>query len=592
MTTTTGEDDLQSRSTNVSGPADGNRAVAAGGGSAPPGDVTLQARLEAMSPGEAEPRVAFLVAVLSRLEAAGRFHRDTGFGRILHPGSASFRENRETDSLHVVVNDNHIAAHVDRVSPLVVQPDQPSRYSLRQATAHNAAGIAQDVIRVLRGRQGDHRSELDCEWMWAADGSDHDPQHLLDPASSDWTVQLEARVGGSLDPARLRAAVATALGRRPLEHGVLDVLDTPTDTDLNAARTRLHGRPAPITEWPPLRATLARHPDGDVLLLSLNHAAGDGPAAMGVLRAIAASYRADPQGGAGPDDEVVGDQPSSDLPRPDFIAVSDLPVRPASAPVSALVAWYRRLVERARDGLSEPARLAPEGAVDEPGVGFHLVCLTVDETRRVINVSRPGTGRNVLLAALHMAIGHWNLQHGTPGRRIGILLPIDLRPPGWPQETVANFSVTARVSTSRRHRIGPRAALHTVRAQKTRNKRVRTGTALLEALKRSDLLPLWAKQSVVVLQPLTRNRFVDTALFADLGWLDQPPSFDDGLDVVDVWFSTPARTPDCLCIGAVTVAGRLHLTFRYPLRLFSPESARRFADVYLAQIRQVAESRY
>jgi len=540
--------------------------------------MTLQARLEAMSPRQADPRAAFPVAVLSRLEAGGWFHRDTGFGRILHPGSASFRESRETDSLHVVVNENHIAAHVDRVSPLAVHPDEPIRYSLRQAAAHNVAGIAQDLIRVLRGRQGDHRSELDCEWMWEADGSIHDSQHLLDPTSSDWSVQLEARISGALDAARLRAAVATALGRRPADHGILDVLDAPDDAAVDAARTRLHGRPAPITEWPPLRATLAQHPDGDVLLLSLNHAAGDGPAALGILRAIAAAY--------------LAGQPSPDLPRPDFIAVSDLPVRPASAPVSTLVAWYRRLVERIRDGMSDPARLAPDGATDDAGARFHLIRLTVDETRRVINVSRPGTGRNVLLAGLHLAIGHWNLQHGTPGRRVGILLPVDLRPPDWPEETVANFSVTARVSTSRRHRIGPRSALHTVRAQKTRNKRVRTGTALLEALKRSDLLPLWAKQSVVVLQPLTRNRFVDTALFADLGWLDHPPSFGDGLDVVDVWFSTPARTPDCLCIGAVTVAGRLHLTFRYPLRLFSQESARRFADVYLAQIRQVAESRY
>lgn len=531
-----------------------------------------------MSPGGVDRLAAFPIAVLGRLEAAGLFHRDTGFGRILHPGSASFRENRVTDSLHVVVNNNHIAAHVDRVSPLVVRPERPSRYSLRQAAAHNVAGIAQDMVRVLRGRQGDHRCELDCEWMWVADGSAHEPQHLLDPTSSDWSVQLEASVGGSLDVAQLRAAMTKALSRRPLEHGVLEVVDTRDDDALDAARARLHTKPAVVTEWPPLRAMLARHPGGDVLLLNLNHAAGDGPAALSVLRAIADAYR--------------GDSKDSGDPRPDFVAVSDLPVRPASAPVSALVARYRSMVERVRDGLSDPARLAPDGGVDDPGAGFHLVKLTVEETRRVINVARPGTGRNLLLAGLHLAIGHWNLQHGTPGRRIGVLLPVDLRPPGWPVETIGNFSVTARVSTSRRHRVGPRTALRAVRTQKTRNKRVRTGTALLEALNRSDLLRLWAKQSLVVLQPLTRNRFIDSALFADLGWLNDPPSFGSGLDVVDVWFSTPARSPECICIGAVTVSGRLHLSFRYPLRLFSPESARRFADVYLAQIRQVAESRY
>ena len=530
-----------------------------------------------MKPGQtpADPEdEAYPITILRRLEAAGLFHRDTGFGRILHPGSASFRENRTTQSLHVVVNGDHIGAHVDRVSPLVLNPENPSRYSVRRAAIHNVAGIAQDVINVLRGRQGDHRSELDCEWMWAADGSVPDPSDLLDPGEADWSLQLEARVSAPLDESRLRAALAAALGRRPAEHEVLDVVDTPDDASLDAARLRLLGRPVPVGEWPPLRATLAHHPEGDVLLLNLNHAAADGPAALAVLRAIAAAYRGDP-----------------DHPRPDFVAVNDLPVRPASAPVSAVVARYRNLVEQLRDWLAHPARMAPEQPLDEPGPGFHLVRLTVEETRRVINVSRPGTGRNLLLAGLHLAIGEWNLQHGTPGRRIGVLLPVDLRPPDWPEETVGNFSVTARVSTSRRHRAGPRTAITAVRTRTTRNKRVRTGVALIEALNRSDLLPLWAKQSLVVLQPLTRNRFVDTALFADLGWLDEPPSFGDGANVVDVWFSTPARTPECLCIGAVTVAGRLHLTFRYPKRLLGADAARRFLDCYLTQIRLVAETR-
>jgi len=522
------------------------------------------------------------VTVLSRLEASGSFHRDTGFGRIFHPGSVSFRENRATDGLHVVINNDHIAAHVDRVTPLAVSGGKPGRYSVRQAAAHNVAGAAQDFFRLLRGRQGDHRSELDCEWVWDAHLSTPDPAHLLDPGSSDWSVQLEAGISGRLDDSRLRTAVAGALGRRRPDHAVLDILDTADDAALGAAREQLHSRPVSVTAWPPLRVRLAHHPHGDVLMLNLNHAAGDGPAALALLRAVAATYR----------HAEDLDGPAGHVPQPDFVAVSDLPVRPASAPVSTVAARYRHLVERLRDWLANPARLAADQPAEDTAAGFHLVRLTVDETRRVINSSRPGTGRNLLLAGLHLAIGHWNLQHGTPGRRIGVLLPVDLRPAGWPEETIGNFSVTARVSTSRRHRAGPRVALRAVRTQKTRNKRVRTGIALVEALERSGLLPLWAKQSLVVLQPLTRNRHIDTALFADLGWLDEPPSFDDGLDVVDIWFSTPARTPDCLSIGAVTVAGRLHLTFRYPLSLFSPDAARRFADCYLAQIRQVAESRY
>jgi NRPS condensation-like uncharacterized protein len=268
-------------------------------------------------------------------------------------------------------------------------------------------------------------------------------------------------------------------------------------------------------------------------------------------------------------------------------------VRPTSASVTAAGAWFRDSVERLRDWLARPARLAPEEADDRPGYGFHFVRLSVADTQRVANVHRQGTARNVLLAGLHLAIGDWNLAHGTPGRRVGVLIPVDLRPPEWPPELVGNFSVTARVSTSRRHRSGPRAALKAITAQKTRNKRFRTGVALLAALDRNGLLRLWAKQSVVVLQPLTRNREVDTAMLANVGWLPEAPSFgEDAGEVEDLWFSSPARTPQCLCIGAVTVAGRLHLTFRYPHRLFGAEAARRFAGSYVDHILSVAERRW
>jgi len=250
-------------------------------------------------------------------------------------------------------------------------------------------------------------------------------------------------------------------------------------------------------------------------------------------------------------------------------------------------------VERLRDRLANPARLAPDQAVDLPGYGFHFVRLSVEETRRVANVHRPGTARNVLLAGLHLAIGEWNLAHGTPGRRVGVLVPVDLRPPEWRDEVVGNFCVTARVSTSRRHRSGHRAALKAITAQKTRNKRFRTGVALLGALDRNGLLPLWAKQSLVVLQPLTRNREVDTAMLANVGWLPDPPAFGtEAGETTEVWFSSPARTPQSLCIGAVTVAGRLHLTFRYPHRLFGAEAARHFAGSYVHHVVAVAERRW
>jgi NRPS condensation-like uncharacterized protein len=105
------------------------------------------------------------------------------------------------------------------------------------------------------------------------------------------------------------------------------------------------------------------------------------------------------------------------------------------------------------------------------------------------------------------------------------------------------------------------------------------------------LLPLWAKQSLIVLQPLTRNRLIDTAMLSNVGVLDEVPSFGpDAGETVDVWFSAPSRAARSVCIGAVTVAGRLHLVFRYPHRVFGPDAARRFAACYQAQLLGIAGS--
>ncbi|MDQ4096943.1 MAG: hypothetical protein M3144_03610, partial [Actinomycetota bacterium] len=476
----------------------------------------------------AEPPLTDPVGVLLELESSQRFHRDAGLGRIFHLGRISFRENRRSDSLHISVQGNRIAAHIDRLSPLGEGGERPSRYSLRRAVAHNVSGMAHDLFNLVRGRQGDHRSELDCEWLWDPSQASPDDSDLLDPKTSAWSVQLEARVRGVLDEDRLRAAVAAVAGDRPSSPPVVEVVECPDDASLEEARARLQTEAVRFDDSPPLRARLARHPDGDVLMLNLNHAATDGFGALRVLDCIAAAYA----GRGAPDPPL------------DFLAVWDLPVRPASAPVSRVMGAYRAQVERLRDKLARPARLVPDGSEQDPGYGFHLVSLSAEQTRQVIDFERPAGSPDTLLTALHLAIGEWNLARGAPGRRVGVLGPINLRSQEWPEEKIGNFSVTARVSTSRRHRSGYAAARKATSSQTDRNKRTRTGIALIAALERTGLLPLWCKQSLIVLQPVTRNRRVDTALLSDLGWLEGPPSFgDDAGDAAELWYSVPARSP-------------------------------------------------
>lgn len=540
---------------------------------------TLQSQLEDANDGgpdgaggagvAADATIADPVSLFRYLDVSGRFHRDSGIGRLFHPGRTSYREDVGTDSLHVVVEGNQVAAHVDAVSPLVVGCDGPSRYSVRRALSHNLQGMFQDLVELLRGRQGDHRCELRCEWVSSDADSTPVEADLLDPTA--WSVHLEARVAGRLDQARLRAALGVALGRQSLAHDPLDVADCDDDAALDEARARLQSTAVPVTQRPPLHAYLARHPAGDVLMLNLNHGSMDGFGAFRVLHAIARAYAGDA------DPEVPLD----------FLSLSDLPVRPAPAPVSVVVGSAKRAVERVRDILARPAHLASDQPANQSGYGFHLVVLLAEDMPSV-GVERPAVSEDILVTALHLAMSDWNLEHAVPGRRLRVLVPANLRPSDWPENAIGNFSVTARVSTSRRHRAGPASALEAVTLQTARNKTIRTGVALIAALARVELLPLWAKQSVIVLQPLTGNRWIDNAMLCNLGSQDETPSFGpDAGETVEVWFSTPARSPLSLSVGAVTIGGRLHLTFRYPHRLFSHDAARRFADVYLRQLRLV-----
>lgn len=94
-------------------------------------------------------------ALLRELEESGRFRRDTRLGAMFHRGKVSMREVSPTHSLHITVGKgNHVSAHVDRYSPLASsQPDQAARYALHRVAAHNLAGIAGGLARLVPGRR-------------------------------------------------------------------------------------------------------------------------------------------------------------------------------------------------------------------------------------------------------------------------------------------------------------------------------------------------------------------------------------------------------------------------------------------------------
>lgn len=419
--------------------------------------------------------------------------------------------------------------------------------------------------------------------------------HLLGSEAEPWSIHLEARVSGRLDEARLRAAVATAMARHPMarvrkaasrlwDRGYcwevtpsLDVdpvlvIDCAGDAELDAARDAAQSFAVPLVELPPLRVRLIHHPGGDVVMLNLNHTATDGFGGVRILRSIARAYAGDPD-------------PVPDVDHP---SVRNLQAALGAGHPATRARRTRTLLRKAGDMIAAPARIAAEEGRARPGYGLHQVRLSTQRTAALLEFRHGGTVNDVLLAALHLAIDGWNTEHGAACRRIGVMLPINLRPPEWRDEVVGNFSLMGTISTTAAERSGPAATLDAVRARTQAMKRGGTGAALIEVLALSPWVPLWAKQATSPLLWLTGNRLVDTAMLSNLGRMDEPPRFGaDAGDTVEVWFSPPCRMPLGLAVGAVTVAARLHLVFRYRHPLMSPGAARRFAASYVAELDRI-----
>ncbi|MGH9123237.1 MAG: hypothetical protein ACRDZ8_00700 [Acidimicrobiales bacterium] len=103
------------------------------------------------------------------IEQSQRFHSDSVFGRVLHRGTASYRELSPVDAVHITVAGNRLSAHVDDVSPVKQCADGKTRYSWARVLAHNVFAIAADLARRLGGSHGEHRCNLDCEVVWVDD---------------------------------------------------------------------------------------------------------------------------------------------------------------------------------------------------------------------------------------------------------------------------------------------------------------------------------------------------------------------------------------------------------------------------------------
>jgi hypothetical protein len=226
-------------------------------------------------------------------------------------------------------------------------------------------------------------------------------------------------------------------------------------------------------------------------------------------------------------------------------------------------------------------RIAPGQGRDRslPGYGSYL--LTWDGLDIADSLRSAGASVNdLLIAALMLTISEWNESRGAGRGQIRITMPVGDPAQGGGDGQWANLSrltaVTARVTGA----VAPGDLLGQV-ARQTRHAKDHPGPQVDLVSRALAAAPVPVAVKHLLLRTALRVAgpfFCDTSLVSNLGMIEAPAF--GAASAADVWFSTSAHMPRGLSLGAVTVGGRLRLTFRYRRCLFGAADAAEFAGRY------------
>jgi NRPS condensation-like uncharacterized protein len=411
----------------------------------------------------------------------------------------------------------------------------------------------------------------------------------LDRRQEPWVVHVEARVTGRLDPDRLAAALGSAVQHHPIARARLaevrstdrchrwEILDQLSEVPLHIAacddeamlaqaRERHFAFTPSLDVAPPFAVLLAHVPDGDAILLNVNHAAADGMGAARLMRSILRAYAHEQD----PDPPV------------DPLAVRDVRGLAGAATAAERMVRARALARHALTRAMPIARVARDGGDDErPAYGFELRSFSREETAALIDGRPEGaTVNDVLVAALALAVTRWNHEHGRPAGVVAISVPMNLRPSDWRTDVVANFASYVTVSLALHEQESLPEAIEATRQRTSTIKRDGLGGTVVDLLAGPATLTVAAKRRLQDLIPLTGDVVVDTASLSNLGVVDELPSLDEAGSVRGLWLSPPGRMPLGTSIGVLTLDGRLHLALRYRHALFDEVAAKAFAGIY------------
>ena len=415
---------------------------------------------------------------------------------------------------------------------------------------------------------------------------------VLQETRATWNVQLELGADHRLDEAWLHHAVLTCCRRHPMArarlaptpHGESSyrwdfaeetdvdpfrVVECPDGAALDQLRTELYAPLIPLDTSPGFRIALARRPGGDILLLSASHIIADGVGALRLLRTIVRAYRGEPD------------------------PVNPLPLAQARdlgsflAPKTRDERWARHLegLRRVWEAFDPPSRIAVLGGTDGDGFGFVFRGLDIDETTTPGLVKRASgtTVNDVLVAALHLTVQSWNTKHGAPADRIGVQMPVNIRPADRLWDVVSDLTSMVSVSTEPADRADLATATAAVAKQTEDMRRYDRSYGLYDLLRATKKAPLAVKRAVPKLIQLAGDRFVDTAMLSNLGRIPEPPTFAAS-GSPKLWFSPPCDPSCSVAIGVATSGQRLALVTRYRDDQFNADAAQEFTDLLIAQV--------
>jgi NRPS condensation-like uncharacterized protein len=410
----------------------------------------------------------------------------------------------------------------------------------------------------------------------------------IDQLSAPWSIHCEVRVEGRLDPSRLAAAALEAVRRHPMArarmepfgpmtrtlHWLIDdevaavpleIIDFTTDAEIEAARSRLLSRRIDLHVAPPLALVLAHHPEGDYLIMNLNHVAGDGIGSIRLMSSICHAY-------AG-----IEDTPPV-LP---LAQVRNLRGHVGCRNLADARTRLRGLARHVSDTRNTPAvRVAVDGGSEGAhAYGCHMLRFDRDEAERIAaRRVKPATINDLLLAALAVTIRHFNDQRGVAPGRISIAMPFNLRPAEWSTELVSNIVSMVPLGVPETAQSDLFAAQAAVAERTAELKEQRLAGAMIDIAGIVGLLPAGVRHAAGRRSDGAGEKSADTSSLTNLGIVTQPLDFGAGAGAAtELRISPPAGKPVGIGLGVTTMNGEMFLTLRYSRGHFDAEGAAQFA---------------